>query len=353
MINVRHRKIYKYTSKTLVLEESIFTATTAEMQPEEIGARIISSKWSRRLWTLQEACMVHKTYFSFQDKDLLWQDLQRQISDRAKLNSWKKNAYQLSSGHPLIIYQKDPKYSLRDKLFDKALRYGTDMMFQEFADISDDANCFFALNPVWPPFHDFFQGIRFCTGRKDQISLHLTQARLRAVYYRDCTQRYDEAIVLASVMSEQSCSTSDLLEYQECRRMSVFFNSLEVIPEEVLFVDQELYEDEPNRWIPKTILSRHSPSALPFNKARGPDEPFLPSEKGLVCNCDGIKIHAEIVPKHFSFKYKGHQYSANCRRAGHSTVSHEPPNMHFKVNCGRETTLCPIKKLMLTVSLGS
>ena len=45
--------VYKRASKVLVLDSGLYSVNTTMMGPEEIGARIMCSTWSRRLWTLQ------------------------------------------------------------------------------------------------------------------------------------------------------------------------------------------------------------------------------------------------------------------------------------------------------------
>lgn len=46
--------VYKNASKVIVLDHTLMNVGTEGMCPEEIGARIMSCPWARRLWTLQE-----------------------------------------------------------------------------------------------------------------------------------------------------------------------------------------------------------------------------------------------------------------------------------------------------------
>ncbi len=118
--------------------------------------------------------------------------------------------------------------------------------------------------------------------------------------------------------------------------MEMFFRQFVAIPESVLFADQERYEDAGSPgcgWIPRTILSRYSPSALPFQGVSRYDADLITFREkvgrshlkvGLSCRLDGIEVHSVEIPKRFQIQHGDCRYNATCRRAGRSEVRLDP-----------------------------
>ena len=73
------RLTYTGASKVLVLDSSLCCYDSNDMSIAERAARILTSGWMRRLWTLQEAALASDLWFQFKDKPisltLLFQNL--------------------------------------------------------------------------------------------------------------------------------------------------------------------------------------------------------------------------------------------------------------------------------------
>lgn len=151
--------VYKGASKVLVLESTLFPLDTAGMSPEERGARIITSIWSRRLWT--EGCMKDRTFFQFRDGAISWPELHSQALQAASVSDWRKKHSVLPKKHPIRQLQKIPhvKYNGSSTQF-------VGGSFNTQVDISSpmhqaksklDKLLFKALNPVWSIVRSFLE----------------------------------------------------------------------------------------------------------------------------------------------------------------------------------------------------
>ena len=87
------KNIYEKSTCVLVLDASIRLFESEAMGPEEICARILSSGWMRRLWTLQEAALPRKgrLWFQFCDQAVNFHALWQQIIDLFN-NDWSRKA---------------------------------------------------------------------------------------------------------------------------------------------------------------------------------------------------------------------------------------------------------------------
>ncbi len=90
--------VYKGSSKVLVLDSDLLSLSTKDLQDEEIGAHLMTSVWSRRLWTLQEGCNKERTLFQFADRVVSWPALHDDIQKKSKLTSWNS---QFRKKHPV------------------------------------------------------------------------------------------------------------------------------------------------------------------------------------------------------------------------------------------------------------
>ena len=53
----RMRRTYLKAKKILVLDSSLYCYNSQDLYPAEVTARILTSLWMRRLWTLQEGAL--------------------------------------------------------------------------------------------------------------------------------------------------------------------------------------------------------------------------------------------------------------------------------------------------------
>src|SRR5437764_3687462 len=66
----RMRHVYEQARSVLVLDASLQSYPTASMDTLEVLARIFTSKWLTRVWTLQEGALAKRLWFQFADKAL-------------------------------------------------------------------------------------------------------------------------------------------------------------------------------------------------------------------------------------------------------------------------------------------
>jgi hypothetical protein len=73
------RHVYELASHVLVLDASLEYYNAAELGLVEKLARIFTSGWLRRLWTLQEGALAKSLYFQFADYALSFAGLRKQV----------------------------------------------------------------------------------------------------------------------------------------------------------------------------------------------------------------------------------------------------------------------------------
>ena len=76
------KRTYQEATFVLVVESSLRLHESRELDTEETWARILSSGWMRRLWTLQEGAFgvgKRRLYFQFRDKAVSFHDLRQSL----------------------------------------------------------------------------------------------------------------------------------------------------------------------------------------------------------------------------------------------------------------------------------
>ena len=79
--------VYAKSSAVIVLDSTLGTIESASCSTAFLLVRVIVSPWIHRLWTLQEAMLAPRLYFSFQDKMIEAWDLLR----RSRSEIWRRN----------------------------------------------------------------------------------------------------------------------------------------------------------------------------------------------------------------------------------------------------------------------
>ena len=64
------RRTYAEASKTLILDSSMYNYNGQSLSTAELQARILTSGWMRRLWTLQESALAREPWVQFKDGPL-------------------------------------------------------------------------------------------------------------------------------------------------------------------------------------------------------------------------------------------------------------------------------------------
>jgi hypothetical protein len=87
------RSVYEKAEHVLVLDKCLQEYKAADMDISEQIARIFTSGWMRRLWTLQEGALAKSLQFQFSDGPVSMDNLQRQLAERGVMEMRYKWLY--------------------------------------------------------------------------------------------------------------------------------------------------------------------------------------------------------------------------------------------------------------------
>ena len=325
--------VYKGASKVLVLDHGLRSTVTEGMACEEIGARLMCSVWSRRLWTLQEGCVKHRTFFQFADRVTCWPDLHNEVLQRAKLSNWQKNSV-LDKNHPVRQAQKLDWYQTRDKSSSWGFTGYSVSSNAAYPRLSAmfDKSLYQSLYPVWHSIVKFLEdmSLEWSGDLKGEALAHC----MRGMFYRNCSKPEDEALVLASTLSKGAGSAAKYTRAAATPedRYRLLFQDLNKVPREILFVDQKRYLQPGCGWIPKSLLSVNAATAKPMNRRdqlstwskwiirmnRKFSELCIPTPHGLEIGLDGVRLMPQpsTFSAPFCFSSGDAHWIVHLRRSG-------------------------------------
>jgi hypothetical protein len=196
------RNVYQHAHHVLVLDASIQAYECQDMGVVEQLARIFTSGWFRRLWTLQEGALAESLYFQFADRAVSLEALRKQIE-------------QLSSDLRCLIFMVD--------ITDEYLR----------------VQAFFHANRFGRPGPD----------------LHLLNSALQ---HRSVSVASDEPVCIGTLMSlDVKQIVSD--EVPEGERMTVVWKLLAEqkggLPSQIIFFADAKINKPGWRWAPASLLT--------------------------------------------------------------------------------------------------
>jgi len=233
--------VYKSASKVLVLDRSLQVQSSIGMSEEEIGARIMSSGWARRLWTVQEGAMQNRVHYQFANKSHVYKDLNDAIQAR---HAFPHRQILLPEAHPLREILKNPPHCT------SALS-----TLRQYA--------YKPLNPCWNKFSLIFKELDIDYGRTLLIDNNGRQARqisvLRVVQSRTTSKLEDETLVVATLLRRNPGATKEVINTPASERYKKIFSEAKTFPEDAIFLNTHRYQEEGYRWIPKTLLSQSAP----------------------------------------------------------------------------------------------
>lgn len=360
--------VYKGASKVLVLDSTLYDLDTAGMSSEERGARIMTSTWSRRLWTLQEGCMKDRTFFQFRDGAISWPTLHNEVLQAASISDWRRKHSLLPRGHSIRKLQKLPlvQYNGKQKTINGMQADITSPMWQAKEKL--DKLLFRAINPVWCVVRNFLEdmSVEWSGG---ELRGEALRRCMRSMYYRNCTNKTDEGLVLASLLSAKPGAAANLfyktkhkdgveetgsaptlpgqetqadgttqpearrtqpsLQVEPEDRLLVLFSELDVVPVDLLFADHPRYQDRHCHWIPTSLLSVNAPSAPLLRRSehlhrkttlvrRKANVVCKVTPKGLEIGLDGLRVQSggTVLHSPFSFELDKVRYSVHLREPG-------------------------------------
>jgi hypothetical protein len=237
-------KVYKDAHKVLVLDEELQHATI-HADFREIITRIHSSKWSQRLWTLQEAVLASKVYYQFLESAI----------------------------------EVDSEYKERLGVASSRMRHKVDSeVMAVHADI-------YSFN-VWT--HDLMP-------------------LLTALPLRQTSKMEDETICAASFLGLESPEVTQLMKTPPCQRMKKLLSFIKIVPRGLLFTRTPKLEDDGYRWAPKSFLSQGDQSWKSLVMAE--EHKGFRDELGLYVRFPGLRLQSGFpridqhlpVRKHFGF----------------------------------------------------
>lgn len=311
--------VYKGASKVLVLDSTLFTIEIAGMTAEERGARIMTSTWSRRLWTLQEGCMKDRTFFQFRDGAVSWPALHEEVTQAASISDWRKKRSVLPKGHPIRKLQKLPlvQYNGSTKKGNTNQLDISSPMYQAKRNL--DKLLFRSFKPIWTVVHSFLEEMSL-DWSGGQLRGEALRRCMRSMYYRDCTNKTDEGLVLASLLSAKPGAAANLFHrpsdpIDPHDRLRALFLELDIVPVDLLFVDHPRYQQEHCRWIPTSLLSVNAPSAPLLRRSerlhrhttlmrRKTNTVCRVTPRGLEIGHDGLRVYPRGTALKAPFRYR-------------------------------------------------
>jgi hypothetical protein len=224
------RRTYEEADHVLVLESSLRSCDTESSDLIEIGVRIFTSPWLRRLWCLQEGALAKRLWFQFQDRPV----------DLAEIFGKFRAVY-----HSRNISQME---------------------------------LVFNMSAIWRSLRLF---------EKDpQVTTITLQKVVRALQYRGVSVASDEPICLVNLFDIDA----KILNEQDGSPMSRFWHTLcgiRLVPRTILFFKGPKLEDEGFRWAPSTLLG--AGHLLPDYQ-----EPAVLDKNGLRLHFPGVVIHRPV-----------------------------------------------------------
>ena len=254
--------IYKVAEHVLVLDRRLMALSTSTMGVEEIGAYLMTSTWSRRLWTFQEGCNKNRTVFKFKDQVVSWPSLHDRIQEGCKLSTWESQS-QLPKDHPVRKAQQLYWMQITWKSF-----WGSKPNFWPSSPrlwastgwSGVDQRLHKVVNQVWHSVHAFLEEMTV-DWSGDAESSALIRC-MRGLYYRNCSDPADEPLVLASLLSRDAGFAARLKSTAKTAedRYKEIFTKFDYVPRDILFLDQARHEAYGCRWIPKSLLAVNNSS---------------------------------------------------------------------------------------------
>ena len=305
--------VYKSADRVLVLDNSLRSVESAGTSVEERAVRILCSPWNSRLWTLQEGAMQDKVWYQFSDEAQQPQYDLKNPGENEDLH-FRSRDLLLPNDHFL-----EHILSARFEISESTSLFGIHEYF------GDDAQ--YALSPVWGSLKSCFDGLSSAPScLYDGVPFVMSN-----LMYRSCSRPADESLVLASMVRSRNISQKQLALVHPDERYRAYFKSIRSIPQGVLFLDQERYEEYGSRWIPRSLLHKdlQLPPALIEESGIGhlgadavrAGFPYSDkSAEGLELRAPGFDLNprkrVDLLPQTFYVRLGGAEYTATLRAPG-------------------------------------
>jgi hypothetical protein len=261
---VKMHQVYEQASIVLVLDSSLRSYSTASMDTLEVLARVFTSRWLKRVWTLEEGALAKRLWFQFADKALSLAEL------KAKMETiWPNNLQQ-----KIIFF--DIRYEIdRVEQFFQTKGYDGSgpnlktldeaLLHRTISNASDEPICIGTLmrlsaKAILAPGDDILDALRE-NDNLDEDGQHLLQLKLRDARMK----------VVWKLLAEK-------------------FKSL---PAQIIFFEERRIDAKGFRWAPRSFLQAENVYLSPkLRKVRWDDtQPGVVTERGLQVSYPGFRLH--------------------------------------------------------------
>ncbi|MCJ1254060.1 hypothetical protein MMC24_001874 [Lignoscripta atroalba] len=253
------RRTYEGASHVLVLDASLQCYDSQEIGPAEALARIFTSGWMQRLWTLQEGALAVKLWFQFRDGsvelNLLMGQLSTLVFSGTDVRYWPLSFSMYSEHRALRSF----KHSLRTPPA-KANSLG------EIQAAQDVGGVLAALD----------------TG----------------LLHRSTSVAADEALCIGTLLDlpvEEILAVPENADSRMAKVWKLVGARYGGIPQQILHFDQPTIEEKGMGWAPKSLLSVSKTIITPASRSlRWMDEKLgIPTDAGLVVQCPGFTLKSK------------------------------------------------------------
>jgi hypothetical protein len=261
---VKMHQVYEQASIVLVLDSSLRSYSTASMDTLEVLARVFTSRWLKRVWTLEEGALAKRLWFQFADKALSLTEL------KAKMETiWPRDLQQR-----IVFF--DIRYEIdRIEQFFQTKGYDGSgpnlktldeaLLHRSISNASDEPICIGTLmrlsaKAILAPGDDILDALRE-NDDLDEDSQHLLQLKLRDVRMK----------VVWKLLAEK-------------------FKSL---PAQIIFFEEPRIDVQGFRWAPRSFLQAENVYLSPtLRKVRWDNtQPGFVTDRGLQASYPGFRLH--------------------------------------------------------------
>ena len=274
---------------------------------EEIGLQIMCSAWPRRLWTLQEGLFQSRVHYQFEDGVHTYESLNSRVR---QLHCFPWRDIPLPSDHFLYEVLKNPPNLDRK----------SEAVFHSRPPLRLHAHK--ALT-CWPVISSFFKDMNVLYHWQGVNNNAYLSKVIRSVMNRTTSKTEDEGLVFSSVLTVRSGSGAKMENVDPEDRLRKALQptfGYSNVPGNIIFLDQQRYDQEGCRWIPKSFLSQKSPSTTLFLPETEEDDRAQSWPDGLHVKYPGLLLclpeSSSSIPQQFSLQISGRIYQACVYEAG-------------------------------------
>lgn len=259
------RQVYEQASRVLVLDASLQSYSTTSMDVLEILARIFTSRWLRRVWTLQEGALAKQLWFQFADQAL----------SLGELKATMEKIWPNSPQHKIIFF--DIRYEI-DRIEQFFLTKGYDgtgsnlrtldeaLLNRGITDVSDEPLCIGTLMNL--PVKDFL-------ALGDDMMIALEQ--------------------LGDGEKEKERKRQLQKQLRDLRMEAMWkllAEKLKSLPAQMIFFEEARLDAPGLRWAPQSLLEAQKVYLSPtLRKLRWDDnKPGVLTNKGLKVSYPGFRL---------------------------------------------------------------